>query len=65
MFDKLDNCPNEAGPIENAGCPWGDHDNDGITDNIDQCPEEKGTAENKGCPIKDTDGDSLVDKEEN
>jgi outer membrane protein OmpA-like peptidoglycan-associated protein len=64
VIDKLDNCPELAGPIENNGCPWLDKDNDGVLDNVDVCPEESGPAENNGCPWKDTDGDGVVDKDD-
>jgi len=65
MLDKLDGCPEEFGPEENNGCPWGDKDEDGILDNEDACPEEMGPIENKGCPWKDTDGDGILDKDDN
>jgi outer membrane protein OmpA-like peptidoglycan-associated protein len=64
VIDKLDDCPELAGPIENNGCPWLDKDNDGVLDNVDDCPEESGPAENNGCPWKDTDGDGVVDKDD-
>ncbi|MEW4925288.1 DUF5723 family protein [Algibacter sp. 2305UL17-15] len=50
--DKLDNCPNEAGPITNDGCPFMDRDVDGVTDNLDKCPDVSGPADNDGCPRK-------------
>lgn len=61
VIDKLDNCPREAGPVENNGCPWGDKDGDTVLDNIDMCPEEAGVVENKGCPWGDKDGDTVLD----
>ncbi|MBN2497197.1 MAG: OmpA family protein, partial [Deltaproteobacteria bacterium] len=48
-------------PAENKGCPWGDADEDGVTDNIDKCPQEKGAADNAGCPWGDSDEDGLLD----
>lgn len=65
IVDKDDDCPEEFGPAENNGCPWGDKDEDGILDNEDECPEEAGPVENKGCPWKDTDGDGVLDKDDN
>lgn len=65
IVDKKDDCPEEFGPAENNGCPWGDKDEDGILDNEDECPEEAGPLENKGCPWKDTDGDGVLDKDDN
>lgn len=64
VIDRLDDCPDVAGPIENNGCPWGDKDGDSILDNVDLCPEESGPEENKGCPWKDTDGDGVLDKDD-
>ncbi|GAA4883915.1 DUF5723 family protein [Flaviramulus aquimarinus] len=61
VIDKLDDCPKEAGPIENNGCPWGDKDQDTVLDNEDECPEIAGPKENKGCPWGDKDGDSVLD----
>jgi hypothetical protein len=51
-----DNCPNEAGPLDNTGCPVSappplDSDADGIADNVDACPNEFGAPENNGCPV--------------
>lgn len=62
--DKLDNCPETPGPVENQGCPWKDSDNDGILDKDDDCPQEAGPKENNGCPWKDTDGDGILDKDD-
>ncbi len=62
VYDKYDECPKEAGPIDNNGCPLPvveevveevvelDTDNDGILDSLDECPNEAGIAENNGCP---------------
>lgn len=61
VLDKVDNCPNEAGPIENAGCPWGDADGDTVLDNVDNCPSEAGVVENQGCPWGDADNDGITD----
>ncbi|TBN03581.1 OmpA family protein [Hyunsoonleella flava] len=64
IVDKKDECPEEFGPEENNGCPWGDKDEDGILDNEDACPEEAGEVENNGCPWKDSDGDGVLDKDD-
>ena len=54
VYDKEDACPNEAGPVENKGCPWPDSDNDGVLDKDDACPSQAGTL--NGCPDADRDG---------
>jgi formylglycine-generating enzyme required for sulfatase activity len=53
ILDRMDNCPNERGPLTNNGCPVReerDSDGDGIADNVDRCPYEKGSREYNGCP---------------
>ena len=60
VLDKEDPCPNEAGPVENQGCPWPDTDGDGVLDKDDQCPAVAGTL--NGCP--DSDGDGIKDSED-
>lgn len=64
VINKLDDCPNIAGPIDNNGCPWPDTDKDGVFDKDDNCPEKVGPKENNGCPWPDTDGDGLLDKDD-
>jgi hypothetical protein len=54
--DTRDNCPNEAGPLDNNGCPVSappplDSDADGVADNVDACPNAFGAPENNGCPV--------------
>jgi hypothetical protein len=61
IIDSKDKCPDEPGPRDNGGCPWGDRDKDGLNDNEDKCPDEAGPAENQGCPWGDADGDGLKD----
>lgn len=60
-----DECENEAGRPETAGCP--DDDLDGIRNSRDDCPAEPGPIENGGCPLPtptpinlDPDGDGLI-----
>ena len=60
----LDDCPTQAGPEENRGCPWPDTDGDGLLDKDDRCPYNAGPPENDGCPYTDTDGDGVIDKED-
>ena len=60
----LDQCPKDAGPVENNGCPWPDTDGDGIIDKDDSCPEIAGFPDNNGCPKADTDGDGICDVED-
>ncbi len=64
VLDKVDECPEVAGPEENFGCPWPDTDGDTVLDKDDQCPEEAGEVDNNGCPWPDTDGDSILDKDD-
>ncbi len=64
VLDKMDDCPQESGPIENNGCPWPDTDGDEVWDKDDNCPQEVGEIENNGCPWIDTDGDSILDKDD-
>ncbi|MDR6368788.1 Ca-activated chloride channel family protein [Chryseobacterium bernardetii] len=62
--NKLDKCPDIAGPIENEGCPWVESDGDGVIDKDDACPTVPGPPENNGCPWPDTDGDGILDKDD-
>lgn len=67
VIDTEDQCPNEAGPASNNGCPVEDNDsdNDGVVDSVDQCPDTpEGTEVNEeGCPVEegDSDNDGVVD----
>jgi outer membrane protein OmpA-like peptidoglycan-associated protein len=58
--DELDQCPEEIGTKELAGCP--DRDGDGITDIADACPDWPGTESMLGCP--DRDGDGITDAQD-
>tara|TARA_R110001632_G_scaffold102272_4_gene210391 strand:- start:25872 stop:27089 length:1218 start_codon:yes stop_codon:yes gene_type:complete len=49
--DDKDSCPNDAGYIDNNGCPYTDTDNDGVLDKADNCPQIKGSPSNGGCPM--------------
>lgn len=60
IYDRLDACPEVAGPKEFNGCP--DSDGDKIIDKDDACPTEAGLAEFLGCP--DTDKDGVADKDD-
>ena len=62
--NKLDQCPEIVGPVENNGCPWPETDGDGVLDKEDACPTIAGPAENNGCPWPDTDGDGILDKDD-
>jgi outer membrane protein OmpA-like peptidoglycan-associated protein len=66
VLDGSDNCPDQAGPESNKGCPVVnlDRDRDGILDKDDACPDEGGPASNKGCPIVDKDNDGVLDKDD-
>ncbi|MFT5222353.1 MAG: hypothetical protein ACI867_000652 [Glaciecola sp.] len=52
VLDTNDQCPNEAGPASNNGCPLAgpDTDGDGVLDADDECVDVAGPASNKGCP---------------
>ena len=61
--DDQDDCPNEAGPVTNEGCPVdGDADNDGVVDSVDECDNtpEGATVDAVGCPL-DSDNDGIYD----
>ncbi len=62
--DTEDNCPNEAGPRENKGCPDTDTDGDGIVNRKDKCPDKAGPPEREGCPEEDKDKDGIVDSKD-
>ncbi|HEY7726455.1 MAG TPA: OmpA family protein [Anaeromyxobacteraceae bacterium] len=55
IVDAMDACPNNAGQLENRGCPVVDvdTDGDGILDRLDKCPAVPGPAPD-GCPKKYT-----------
>ncbi|MCB9191043.1 MAG: OmpA family protein [Flavobacteriales bacterium] len=59
IMDKVDECPDDFGLEQFAGCP--DRDLDSIPDKVDNCPDEFGPKENNGCPWGDKDGDGLTD----
>ncbi len=61
ITDDKDNCPNEAGPKENNGCPDKDRDGDGVIDRLDKCPDKAGPKERDGCPEEDRDHDGIPD----
>ena len=52
LMDAVDQCPDQAGPAENRGCPDTDLDEDGVIDRVDNCPDEKGSEKNYGCKEK-------------
>ena len=64
VLNKVDQCKDVAGPVENNGCPWPDVDGDGIIDKDDPCPTVAGPSENRGCPWPDTDSDGVLDKDD-
>jgi OOP family OmpA-OmpF porin len=57
----VDQCDDEAGPLERQGCPRKDIDGDGIEDKLDACPEALGVAAWQGCPMPDQDKDGIED----
>lgn len=59
--DVRDDCPADAGPVTNGGCPVRDSDGDGVPDGTDACPGTAGTITYKGCPPPDKDKDGVVD----
>ena len=54
IMDKLDLCPDLAGPKILSGCP--DSDGDGVADFKDACPSVAGLKSLNGCPDSDDDG---------
>ncbi|MEE2758668.1 MAG: ABC transporter substrate-binding protein [Candidatus Thermoplasmatota archaeon] len=73
VIDILDQCPNEAGPLDSndrPGCPniVFDADSDGIPDEDDACPDTPADEENdaNGCSQSqlDEDGDGIADSED-
>lgn len=54
VTDEIDDCPDEPGLAQTAGCP--DQDNDGIADKDDACPITAGSPTAQGCPDSDRDG---------
>jgi outer membrane protein OmpA-like peptidoglycan-associated protein len=57
----VDQCDDEAGPLERQGCPRKDSDSDGLEDKLDACPEVLGVAAWQGCPMPDQDKDGIED----
>jgi outer membrane protein OmpA-like peptidoglycan-associated protein len=57
-----DLCPNTplGTAVDASGCPWGDADKDGVTDNLDKCPNTPmgATVDAAGCPA-DSDKDGV------
>ena len=64
VLDRDDKCINQAGEIDNNGCPWPDNDKDGIKNTEDSCIDEAGPIENKGCPWADDDNDGVPNKDD-
>ena len=55
--DSADNCPEEFGYADNAGCPYPDDpDRDGIRADADLCPNEFAPNSPRGCRDFDDDG---------
>ncbi len=69
--DNRDNCPNQFGTNESAGCPQvraQDRDGDGVLDAQDRCSDQPGAIANQGCPTasaSDQDGDGVLDSQDN
>ena len=61
VVNEVDQCPNEAGPVSNNGCPIADRDKDGVADSLDRCPDMPANIGNDGCPVIDRDRDGIVD----
>ncbi len=57
-----DLCPNTpiGTSVDASGCPWGDADKDGVTNNLDKCPNTPAgaTVDAAGCPT-DADKDGV------
>ena len=51
--DALDQCPDDRGSAEGAGCPVraiADRDHDGVNDYVDACPNLPAPGKADGCP---------------
>ena len=64
VLDRDDKCIDQAGEIDNNGCPWADNDKDGIKNTEDSCIDEAGPKENNGCPWADDDKDGVPNKDD-
>ncbi|MDX6663272.1 MAG: hypothetical protein QOG09_1374 [Solirubrobacterales bacterium] len=54
VTDDQDQCPAQAGPASNNGCPNvqpGDSDGDGVPNDQDSCPTAPGPPSSSGCPL--------------
>jgi outer membrane protein OmpA-like peptidoglycan-associated protein len=61
LIGHVDECPHEAGPWANKGCPDNDTDGDGLVDREDECPDVPGGKHGKqGCPQAFIQGDKIV-----
>jgi outer membrane protein OmpA-like peptidoglycan-associated protein len=61
VIGDKDKCPNDYGPVENAGCPDRDKDKDGIVDRDDKCPDDAGApGRTDGCPLARIVGNKIV-----
>lgn len=49
VADDEDDCPAQAGTVQERGCAPSDRDGDGIADRLDTCPDEPGSAADNGC----------------
>ena len=57
VLDSADNCRNEFGYADNAGCPYPDDpDRDGIRADADLCPNQFAPDSPNGCRDADDDG---------
>ena len=65
VLDRDDKCIDQAGEIDNNGCPWADDDKDGVPNKDDNCLNEAGPKENNGCPWADDDKDEFINSEIN
>lgn len=62
VADDSDNCPEQFGYADNAGCPYpDDSDLDGIRDANDVCPQEFAPGTTRGCRDFDDDGLDTAD----
>ncbi len=61
VIGDKDRCPNQFGPVENAGCPDTDKDKDGIVDRIDKCPDDAAApGRGDGCPLARVVGNKIT-----
>jgi outer membrane protein OmpA-like peptidoglycan-associated protein len=61
IIGEGDRGPEQAGPVENNGCPDTDGDKDGVVDRLDKCPQHvMGPRGYDGCPLARIQGNKIL-----